>query len=165
MLSWFTNRRRLSNRKIFRYWDGSRERACDPGEAWRAMWSHPECSPQNDFGPAMGEFPGDEYDDAAHKAALDRVLRMTREMFGVLPWTENSSGLTVAETLSLLWDFLRYMDTLKKKRDQSLMTSEHTVSESSQPPSTIPFGSGSVSIETGSRSDAPSSSSKRSVRL
>jgi hypothetical protein len=151
---------------IYHFWDGARWRAVDPLVAWRTMWEHPLCDPDRDFGPATGYGPSGEtisYDPQAQ----DRVLAMARDMFGVSPWTESQPGLTINETFSLLWDFLGYMESLKKKRSPLPTTSAHSGSTSSPPTdsSITPPESDLSSIELESRSDASSSSSKRSVQL
>lgn len=159
LFRWLRNRRR----NIFRFHDGIRNRAIDPLVAWRIMWEHPECNPEVDFEPAVGLAPDGsrvKFDNGAQ----DRVLKMAREMFGLKPYSEGSPGLTVAETIELLWSFLAYMRSLKKKPDQSPMTSAPLASEST-PTSTTPQESVSFSTGTGSINDAPLSSSKRSVRL
>lgn len=160
MFSFF---RRKSRREIYPYWDGQKQRFVDPVVAWRAMWEDPDCNPEADFGPATGidsQGRPAEFDPASQ----DKVLAMIRRMFGVKSWSENVAGLTVNETFELLWDFLRYMDSLKKKRDRSLTPSPPTDSTSSEE-STTPPESDLSSTNPELRSDEQPSSSKRSVRL
>jgi hypothetical protein len=159
VLGWF--RRRRCN--IFRFHDGIRNRAIDPLVAWRAMWEHPTCNPNSDFEPAVGIAPDgspSKYDPAAQ----DRVLDMAREMFALRAYSEDSPGLTIEETFNLLWSFMNYMNALKKKPAVSPTPSAASASGSSQP-STTPPESASSSTSSELRSDEPSPSSKRSVRL
>lgn len=162
MFGWFANR----SRNIFSYWDGVKKRAIDPAVAWRKMWENEDCKPQRDFGPATG-IGQDGSPVEFEAAAQERVLRMAREMFGVQAWTEETPGLTIDETFALLWSFLGYMDQLKKKRAPLPTTSPPTASNSTSPveDSTTRLASDSCSTGSESKSDEPSSSSKRSYQL
>ena len=135
-------------------------RAVDPLQAWRLMWSHPTCNPEKDFGPATGTFP-----DKFEPDAQDRVLGMIRDMFGVKPWTENSPGLTIDESLNLLWDFIKYMNDLKKKPNTTPTPSAPTESKSSEAESAMPPSSDSYSTKSEFSDDEHWSSSKQSVQL
>lgn len=159
MFGWWRQRQR----EIFRYWDGTRHRAIDPLVAWRLMWEHPECKPQDDFATAVGQ-DSEGNPVPFSQEALDRVLAMARQMFDVRPYSETSPGLTIDETLAVLWSFMAFMRQLKKKREPLPTTSAPTGS-SLPDASTTPPASDSTSIETESKSDAPSSSSKRSIHL
>ena len=156
MFNWLLQKRR----RIFRFWDGSRWRAVDPLRAWRLLWNHPTCSPEKDFGPATGAHP-----DKFEPDAQDRVLGMIQDMFGVKPWSEDTPGLTIDETLNLLWDFIRYMNDLKKKPNTTPTMSAPTESESCKEDSTTPCMSDSFSTKNECNDDAPLSSSRQSVRL
>ena len=102
-------------REIFEYFDGEKSRKIDPIYAWRKMWNDSECDPNKDFGPAHGyDADGNEIEHSPE--ALDRVMDMTRRIFGVSPWSEDSEGLTEKETLELLTDFVQYVTEIKKKR-------------------------------------------------
>lgn len=162
MWGWWRQRQRA----IYRYWDGQRTRAIDPLIAWRKMWEHPTCRPQDDFGPATG-MNADGTATPFEQEALDRVLSMAREMFDLRQFSETSPGLTIDETLSVLWTFIAFMNALKKKRAPLPTTSPPTESSSSALPgeSTMPHSSDSPSTENVSTSDVPSSSSKRSIHL
>lgn len=161
MLGWFRARRRA----IFRFYDGSRDRAIDPLVAWRTMWEHPTCNPNTDFEPAVGIAPdgsSTKYDPAAQ----DRVLDMARQMFGVKAYSEDNPGLTIEETFALLWRFMNYMNTLKKKPAVLPTPSEPSESGSSNPGnSTTAPVSESSSTSSESKSEESSQSLRRSVVL
>ena len=144
---------REHNRQLFRYWDGQKKRSIDPLLSWRSMWEDPECCHDGSL---------IEYDPTAQ----DRVLNMTRRMFGVAPWVENGGGLTINETLELLWSFMRYMDAIKKKQDPLPMQSAPTDSTlSPEESSHTNSESDSSSTSPGPTREDPQVSSKRSVQL
>jgi len=156
---------RESRRQLFRYWDGKKKRRIDPLPAWRMMFDNPDCIPDDDFGPATGvNAEGNEI--AFDGEAQDRVLNMTRKMFGVKEWSESSGGLTANETLDLLWSFMGYMSELKKRDDRTRTRPAPSASESS-PEETSPTSSESdlSSTKEEPTSDEPQESSKRSVQL
>lgn len=161
MFNWLRNRRR----NIFTFWDGTRRRSIDPAVAWRVMWEQTDCDPTRDFGPATG-IGSDGEDVPFDPAAQDRVLAMARLMFGLQPYSDSQPGLTVQETFGVLWDFLRYMDVLKKKRAPSPTPSRHTASASSEmEASTTRPASDSSSTSNEPSPAEPSSSCKRSYQL
>lgn len=162
MWEWWKQRQRA----IFRYWDGRRTRAIDPLVAWRKMWEHPTCRPQDDFGPATG-MNADGTATPFDQQALDRVLSMAREMFDLQPFSESSPGLTIDETLSVLWTFIAFMNALKKKRAPLPTTLPPTAASSSATSDipTTPPSSDFPSTASELTSAAPSSSSKRSIHL
>lgn len=151
-------------RNIFRYHDGTRSRAIDPLVAWRRMWEHPTCNPEKDIEPATG-LTSDGTPIPFDQAAQDRVIAMARDMFDLKPFNENGTGLTIDETQGLLFQFMLFMNAIKKKRARSPTTSAPTELASSPVKSTISPTSDSISTDNGSKNDAPLSSSKRSVRL
>lgn len=113
-----------SDREIFVYSDGQQERSIDPLLAWRQLWNDPEVDLAAEAKVARDpkiERPGKEpvsmYPAAEVLAAEDRVIGLTRKVFGVKPLAEG--GLTMRETDALLGRFLRYADALKKKRNPS----------------------------------------------
>ena len=156
--------RRDSRRDIFQYWDGSKYRRCDPLVAWRALWEDPEVDPKLDFELATGlnaQGESVDYDPAAQ----DRVIGLIRKIFDVTAWTETTAGLTVNETFALLWEFLRYVNAMKKKREQTPMQSPPTELKSSADASTTPPDLDSSSTKDESTSAEQPSTSKRSVVL
>ncbi len=114
-----------SGREIFFYEDGSGQtRAIDPLLAWRRLWSDPECDLAAEAKVARdpqieraGKPPIAIYAAAEVLAAEEKVINLTRRVFGVKPFEEG--GLTLRETDALLGRFLRYADEIKKKRNPS----------------------------------------------
>lgn len=154
ILSWAIKR---SDRNIFEYWDGIRFRRCDPIVVWKAIFESNEIDPAIDFRLATGvgaDGKVSEYDPSAQ----NRVLAFIRKTFDVREWTEKTPGLTVDETLKLLWAYFDFATNLKKKQDPSPTPSPVTDSISSMGPSTTPPDLDSSSTKTESINDAPSSS-------
>lgn len=156
--------RRKSRRDIFRYWDGKQYRYADPLVIWQKLWSDPTVDPNVDFTLATGidsDGNATEYDADAER----RVLEMIRNLFGVRQWTESSYGLTVRETFTLMWEFLRYINDLKKKHAPLPTQSPRSDWKSSEKESITPPEPDSSSTPTESTEEDPASSSKRSVVL
>lgn len=155
-LSRLVERRR--RRDIFQFWDGRRIRRIDPLVAWRVMWQHPTCNVSDDLNAAdNGDFE-----------AQARALAMTRDMFGVQAWSEDSPGLTVDETYSLLCDFLDYMGRKKKAPGSSpppSPPSDSTFCPEAAEASTMPPESGSSSTRSESSAAAPITPSKPSLKF
>jgi len=108
-------------RAIFSFWDGARLKRVDPLVVHRAMWSHPTCRIEADFKAA----------DNGDNEAFDRIIAMTREIFGVSAWSEETEGLTIGETRALLLEFLAYVDVKKKAPESLPPASPPSASESS----------------------------------
>jgi len=139
-LAWllsFFSRRPGSERAIFSYFDGEKQRGTDPLVAWRAIWAHPEIDLQTEVKRSTNIVIAGKpvYEPQEVYEAEDRIRQLTREVFGVKAWNENTPGLTVEETDRLLSDFFGYMDGLKKKRKTLPTTSQ--VSELKPPPNSM----------------------------
>lgn len=95
---------RKPDRNIFSFWDGVRRRRVDPLLALRAFDRHPTFNfdEQAELVKA-GEF-------AATKLAVDA----TREIFAIPAWSETEPGLTEAETILVLWQFITFNQLVKK---------------------------------------------------
>lgn len=103
--NWFKGRRSDRQREIFRYWDGSQYRRCDPVDALIRLQSHPEYN--------YREHP--DRVDQGDQNATEITCRAVRDAFGVQQFDENSGrGLTIRETLELLSVFVLYLESLKK---------------------------------------------------
>lgn len=156
--------RRADRRDIFRYWDGKRYRYADPLVVWQKLWSDTTVDPNIDFQLATGiDSDGNsvEYESDAER----RVLEMIRNLFGVRQWTESEYGLTVRETFTLMWEFLRYINDLKKKHAPLRIPSQPSDSKSSEEESITPPEPDLSSTPTESTGEDPASSSKQSVVL
>jgi hypothetical protein len=166
VLNWLLSLLKPRNdRELFVYWDGQKQRRIDPLVAWRRMMADPECNFAQDFQVAMNPAKKDGtpfYPDALVDEAEQRLLRLTRETFDVTAWAENEAGLTVAETIDLLGDFLRFRVELKKKRSTSPTlspsldsTEQPTVSATDPAESPPNTESGSNSTRSESAAEAP----------
>lgn len=162
---WSSIIRRASRRDIYRYWDGSRWRARDPLVAWRAIWEDPDVDPKIDFELATGLNSRGENVEY-NPESQDKVLAMIRRIFDVEQFSESHPrGLTINETFALLWDFLRYANSLKKKPSPTPTPSPPTGSESSDGSSTTRPASDSSSTRSEPTSAEPPKPLKRSVAL
>jgi len=142
-----------SSKKIFKYWDGSKYRKIDPLVAWRRMKTQDDCVVLDDLPGATGrDVEGEECD--IDFESQDRILTLVQDMFNVRQWTEDKSGLTVGDQLGLLYAFLMFMHTLKKKQDPWPTQSQPTDSQS-QATSTTPQDADSFSIEPEQTSVSP----------
>ncbi len=146
MLSWFSNwwrrRRDLRRRAIFRYWDGRAFRAADPLAVYRKLATH-------------SRFDWERHPkeiDAGDAEATETTLAAVREVFRVTPFdTLKRTGLTEAETLTLLIDFVGYLGLLKKSIRLPPISRRPTVPASSpttnEPTTSATSDSGSTSPE------------------
>lgn len=144
MLFWFRPRRR--NKKIFRYWNGSKMVGIDPIEAFRSFDAHPELDLES-----IG-FRIDEGDSAAMLILCDAV----QKTFNVHPWRQepdgSESGLTIEEQVNLAAQFIDFIVELKKNIVLSPMRQPPTGPEIS-PDS--PSETTNDSADSGSISDDP----------
>lgn len=96
---------RRNHRAIFRYWDGSRQRACDPVLALIAIETDEEFR--------LDQHP--QQVDEGDIEATRIMVRMVERVFRVKPFDEpTESGLTVSECLALYTRFCDYVESLKK---------------------------------------------------
>ncbi len=119
MLGWLFSFFRRDERCLFRYWDGTKQRAIDPIVAHRGVWLDEDChlledgpislNPRQQDGSAI-------YPIADVVMAEDRIRNLARKVFGVSEWKENQSGLTALETDELMNRFIEFCEDLKKKR-------------------------------------------------
>lgn len=161
---------RSDERQIFSYWDGVKARRVDPLVVWRAMHA-PPVTWAADMRVASNPVKTDGnpfYADDEVCAAEERLLALTRQLFGVKSWSEEQAGLTVSETMELLGLFLRYVGDLKKKHNHSPMPSPASESMVPRPSldngdSVTPNGSGCSSTADGSTADALGGLGKQSA--
>lgn len=135
---------REEDRRIFRYWDGSKERAIDPLEAWAAVQADPEFS--------LAKHP--DLIDAGVADAIAITVRAARRIFDVPAWSESSKGLTAGECLALMIGFWNYVADLKKNTSLPLTSPQPTESESSGESITKPAADSS-GTPTGPSIDSP----------
>lgn len=152
MFAWLANwiRRKLQDRRraIFRYWDGRRWRGADPLVAFRRMLNHPRFDPDTHLAAA----------DRGDQEALSIVVEATREIFEIPAWRDDQQGLTEAETLNLIGEFIEYLNALKKNGSRSPTSPESTGPGSSTPTNDVPTNAESVSgsIESERPEEPPS---------
>ena len=81
------------NRKIFRYWDGTRWKRIDPMTANRKLWSYPDYGSGLLVAADREPDPDLRMDVEAVTAAQSRVLEIVREVFDVAAY-DGARGLT-----------------------------------------------------------------------
>ncbi len=148
MFNWFRPRR---NKRIFRFWNGSKMVGIDPIEAFRKLDAHSEF----DFD-SIG-FRMEEGDLEAIRIVCDAA----QQTFGVKPWgvdaSGRESGLTIEEQIELVGQFCAYCAELKKNIALSPTQRPSTAPETSQTSSMSDFAdSGSTSTDPKSASPGPS---------
>ena len=108
----WAERRRLRQRALFQYRDGTRTRYADPAVVWRAILNHP----RYDFS-AVSKLAG-----VGQEPEHSQLLEIVADAFRVQRWNEvDRSGLTEWELLELLGQFDRYLEALKKNISPSRM--------------------------------------------
>ena len=114
------------DRLIFRFWDGTRQRAADPLDVRAALDEHggpnwPDLL--GVFGLAATEgMPMSPAVQASHaanvNASVGDLVALTRQAFGVEPFRERedgtTTGMTQAETLDLLTSYLTFAQQLEE---------------------------------------------------
>jgi hypothetical protein len=144
MFNWLRRWKNNRNRAIFSFWDGSQNRAADPLTAWRALRAHKEFDPERDI-------EGIRQDN---EESLNYTLAAVREAFGVKAFADG--GLTEAETLALLVQFMGYIGQVKKNISPPQISPPSTEAGSSETSTTKPAsGSTSTSIESSCVNQAP----------
>lgn len=142
MLNWLRSKLINHRRAIYSYFDGQQVRKADPMVLHRSLMSHPE------------------FDLATHPQLIDEspedrdiTLNATRDVFGVKAFDGlTGEGLTEEETINLLWGFVSYCNSKKKRTNPSPTSPPATdskppdlppVASTTKPPS----ASGSISAE------------------
>ena len=143
-LNWLLRRLQNRGRRIFKYWDGSRQRACDPMVAARLLDAHEKFDWETT--PKFIDVEDAKLSDESMGITADAV----RMAFGI-PIYDGSRGLTEAELVNLLIDFVTYLNELKKNIREPLTSPPNTESESSDESTTkseSPCGSTSTASES-----------------
>lgn len=137
MFGWLARRRANRRRQIFRYFDGSTWRQCDPIETLLKLQSHPKYDYR--IHPQMV--------DDGDREAIEITCDAIRVAFGVRPFdAATGSGITVSETLELLAEFCVYLEALKKSTEPPAIL----------PSPTEPMPNGSDATTTSDTSDCGS---------
>ena len=98
-----------TERDIFRFHDGTRQRAMDPMKIWAAMWS----SDDIDIGKSLDRMAQNELE------AVTELLPHARKWLSVPEFNEaDETGMTDLEFCRVLYQWLNYVIELKKKRGQ-----------------------------------------------
>lgn len=127
----FIKRWRMNRgRAIFRFWDGSMDRAADPMVIYRALVEHPEFDWEKT--PELIEI-----DDARIASDATRIeAAAVRQAFGVPSLAEG--GLTEAECVQLLTQFTLWLGQKKSSSSPSPTLPAATEPKSSDPSTTKP---------------------------
>lgn len=132
-------------RKIFRYFDGEKERGADPLRAHRAFLEHPT------FDIAKHPYGVDAGDPTATRISVDAIC----DVFHVKRWDdETQTGLPEYEILDLFIQFYCYLDDLKKNTGLIPTSPPDTGLPPSPPPQDANTSDTSASV--GTSSDSPS---------
>ena len=113
-------------RDVYEYWDGETVRAIDPLSAYRALLAHPVFD--WDVHPALIDNMDAEEDSMRKEAiaASEVTTSAVRDVFGLKPWTDIRPGLTEAETITVLIQFVDWLVGQKKNINPSLTSQEPT---------------------------------------
>lgn len=141
MFNWFRNRLAARRRNVFEFWDGSRKRRIDPMVAIRRIKEHPEFDWATT--PKLIDSTVDAYAMEAYALTADAVCKA----FGVKLF-DGETGLTEAECVALLTQFVSWLTVTKKKVSSSPISSPPTESDTPSGKSPTPNRSGSGSTST-----------------
>jgi hypothetical protein len=147
MFGWIARRRANRRRQIFRYFDSTAWRQCDPIETLMRIQSHPKYDYH--LHPQMV--------DDGDREAIEITVDAVRSAFGVVPFDASTGiGMTVSETLELLSAFCVYLDVLKKSTRTTVTSLLPTAPTSSGSGETITSGTSAIgSIATVQNLDMP----------
>lgn len=96
-------------RDIFRFHDGTKDRAADPMKIWFAMWADETI----DLEKAIKRFEANELE------AVQELISRARIWIGIPDFNEaDGTGLTDLEFCRVWWSWLNFVVELKKKRGQ-----------------------------------------------
>lgn len=122
---WFLTARRLRNRGLFQWHDGTRKRFSDPFTLWRAILSHTGINLSRN---------ADAIDAGAEPECSDAIKGLC-EVFGCNRWSDTTkTGLLDREVLGLLSGLTDYIEALKKNGSPGLTSPSPTDSPSSTSP-------------------------------
>ncbi len=98
-----------TERDIFRFHDGTKDRAADPMKIWFAMWADETI----DLESAIKRFEANEME------AVQELIGRARVWIGIPEFNEaDGTGLTDLEFCRVWWQWLNFVVELKKKRGQ-----------------------------------------------
>jgi len=135
-------------RVIFRYWNGSKIMLADPMRIQAGLLDLPDFEADLKI---MGLQAEEAQKEA--RAALMRIAAGVRKIFGIeelhlVPDTDEECGLTDAECVALMMEFIGFITECKKKVAPWLISAKPTEAESSAAgDSPIPNGTDSTSTE------------------
>jgi hypothetical protein len=95
------------SRRIYRYWDGQKQRAADPIELSLALANDPQYLRRNLHEALSG-----------NRESIEIVIGAAKRVFGVQEF-KDGKGLTRAEMVRLVTDFEMYCQALKKNTMRS----------------------------------------------
>lgn len=144
-------------RRIFRFFDGTRDRGIDPALVYRRLIAEAEFDIESDIKAidSVNIASDDAAGAAARKAGLQafaRVVGQIRAAFGVKAFDDTNGqemGLMDDECIALLQSFMDWMNELEKKTESSPTPLDSTASLT-EGESVTGSGLGSGSIESGS---------------
>ena len=137
MFNWIRRRRHKRRRELFKYFDGKRQRSIDPMRAYRALMGDPEFDWETHPVEMDNLDSEDEFARKMASDASDATLKAIRDVFDVREWDDRTeTGLTEADTVAILIDFVAYLDAVKKNISGSLTSPQPTESQQSAAPTT-----------------------------
>lgn len=159
MFGWFRNWAARRRRNLFQFFDGTRYRRADPWVIYRQLYNDDEF--------VIGKEPNDPADmltDAMNleEPAFSKCVACGHRALGTQPF-DGKRGLSEVEVVSVVADFLVWIDALLKKNGTLSISLPPTASISSPgpecpaDPTSSPLSS--TSMPTGSIPAEPSSSS------
>jgi hypothetical protein len=156
---WWQRRRRLRERALLRYWDGSIWRHGDPFAIWRKLINNADVNWEA-VAPLV---------DTGQEPETTQAVQAICEAFDVRRWDEASgTGLTDWEITQLPGALDAYFDEQKKSISPGPTSSGPTAGESSSVPeprsSTTSFSSDSPSVPPESIPGEPTSSPEPSLQ-
>lgn len=142
-----------TERDIFRFHDGTRQRAMDPMKIWAAMWLDDDI----DIGKLLDRMATNELE------AVVELLPRARKWLQVPEFNEeDETGMTDLEFCRVMYAWLNFVIDIKKKRGQLPIPSRLLLQPRRGSPSTTPPNSDSSSTPNESPSDEPITASKPS---
>src|SRR3990172_4921751 len=140
-------------RDIFRFHDGTRQRAMDPMKIWSAMWLDDDI----DIGRLLDRMSWNELE------AVNDMLPRARKWLQVPEFNEtDETGLTDLEFCRVMYQWFNYVIEIKKKRGQLPIPLRLLLPQAPGNPSITKPDSDLSSTPSESPSDAPTTACKHS---
>lgn len=148
-MKWLTKSRKpKTDRDIFEFFDGEKDRQIDPLEVWYALWAN------EDIDSLLPRAANNEME------AVEELMELTRKTFSIKKYDPaTGTGLTVSEVQKLLAKYFTYCNLLKKKLGPLPIPFRKSVPLRSPNPSTTPPDADSPSSPSESPIDEPSTTS------